>query len=217
MPQTGDLAQVAYLVAWEPTAELLRSLPTLKVLFSSGAGIVNGMTEYLTMAVLRRAVLGRLAPFGFCLHGWSRRPKSIPGVRSWAGTDSLDRFLSHCEILVCLLPLTEELHGILGSRPLAALPAGATLINFDRGGHLDQQGLLAALDSGHLTAAMLDVCDPEPLPRKHPFWRHPRIILTPHFASETQPETAAPVVIGQIRRFQECLPLANTVDRETGY
>jgi glyoxylate/hydroxypyruvate reductase A len=91
------------------------------------------------------------------------------------------------------------------------------LINVGRGGHLDQQALLDALDSGHLSAAILDVCDPEPLPPLHPLWTHPRIVLTPHIASMTQPETAALVLLENIRRHRCGEPLRDVIDRHRGY
>jgi glyoxylate/hydroxypyruvate reductase A len=277
-PQTGDLAAVEYLVAWEPPPGLLASLPNLKVLFSSGAGvdhldlsavpphvpvvrmvepgIVNGMIEYVTMSVLAlhrnlidyfraqavgiwqaievdpasarsvgvmglgvlgQAVLERLGPFGYPRYGWNRSPKTIPGVTCYTGRQTLERFLAQCDILVCLLPLTGETRGILNRRLFAALPRGASLINVGRGGHLDHQALLEALDSGHLSAAILDVCEPEPLPPLHPFWTHPRILLTPHIASMTQPQTAALVLLENIRRHKRGEPLRDVIDRSKGY
>jgi glyoxylate/hydroxypyruvate reductase len=277
-PETGDLAAVEYLIAWQPPPELLTALANLKVLFSSGAGvdqldlstvppdvpvvrmvepgIVNGMVEYVTLSVLAlhrnlidyiraqgagawqpievvsasarsvgvmglgvlgQAVLERLGTFGYSRHGWNRSPKEIPGVTCYAGTETLERFLERCDILVCLLPLTAATHGILDRRLLATLPRGASLINVGRGGHLDSQALLEALDSGHLSAAILDVCEPEPLPQSHPFWSHPRILLTPHIASMTQPETAALVVLENIRRHGRREPLRDVIDRRKGY
>ena len=121
------------------------------------------------------------------------------------------------DILICLLPLTDSTRGIL-SRPLFdQLPRGATLINVGRGGHLVQEDLLQALEDGQLGNAILDVCEPEPLPPGHPFWTHPRVTLTPHIASMTQPETAVEAVIGNIRRHQQGLPMIGLVDRVSGY
>jgi glyoxylate/hydroxypyruvate reductase A len=277
-PETGDLAAVEYLIAWEPPPGLLTTLPNLKVLFSSGAGvdhldlstvpshvpvvrmvepgIVNGMVEYVTLSVLAlhrnlldyiraqragawqqievapasarsvgvmglgvlgQAVLERLGAFGYTRYGWNRSPKQIPGVTCYTGTQTLERFLGRCDILVCLLPLTPATQGILNRGVFAALPPGASLINVGRGGHLDSQALVDALDSGHLSAAILDVCEPEPLPPSHPFWSHPRILLTPHIASMTQPETAALVVLENIRRYERGEPLRDVIDRRRGY
>ncbi|MGQ0836009.1 MAG: 2-hydroxyacid dehydrogenase [Gammaproteobacteria bacterium] len=277
-PEGGHLEDVEYLVAWEPPSDLARSLPNLKVLFSSGAGvdqfdisivprhvalvrmvepaIIEGMVEYATMSVLalhrhllqyidqqrhhqwkeirlvaareRRvgvmglgvlgtAVLDRLGSFGFERLGWSRSPKSLPGVASFAGRESLHAFVARCDILVGLLPLTAETRGILDRKLLEALPRGAALLNVGRGAHLDTDALLAVLDAGHLSAAILDVTDPEPLPSAHPLWRHPRVLITPHVASMTSPATAAAVVIDNIRRHRAGEPLHDVVDRSLGY
>jgi len=169
------------------------------------------------LGVLGRAVLERLSRFGFALAGWSRSARSIPGVECHAGADALPRFLAGCDILVCLLPLTPETRGILGRRLFTALPRGAGLVNVGRGPHLVADDLLAALDDGQLSAALLDVADPEPLPSDHPFWRHPRIWLTPHIASQTQPETAVEVVMANLRRHARGEPLLGTVDLGRGY
>jgi glyoxylate/hydroxypyruvate reductase A len=169
------------------------------------------------LGVLGHAVLNRLGAFGFPRYGWSQSPKDIPGVTTYAGAGALELFLRQCDILICLLPLTPATRGILDRRVFCALPRGAALINVGRGGHLDQQALLDALNSGDLSAAILDVCEPEPLPESHPFWRHPRILLTPHIASMTQPETAALAVIDNLRRHQRGEPLRDLVDRARGY
>jgi glyoxylate/hydroxypyruvate reductase A len=113
--------------------------------------------------------------------------------------------------------LTSETRGILDRRLFLALPRGAALINVGRGGHLDQQALLDALTSGHLSQAILDVSEPEPLPASHPFWQHPRILLTPHVASMTQPETAALVLLDNLRRHQRGECLRDAIDRHKGY
>jgi glyoxylate/hydroxypyruvate reductase A len=169
------------------------------------------------LGVLGRAVLERLGTFGFELCGWSRSPKEIPGVSCYAGEAALDRFLARCDILICLLPLTEATRRILNARVFAALPRGASIINVGRGAHLDDEALLGALNSGQVSTAILDVLDPEPLPSSHPFWRHPRIVVTPHVASMTQPQTAAPVFLENLRRHQRGEPLRDVIDRRRGY
>jgi len=169
------------------------------------------------LGVLGQAVLERLRAFEFQLCGWNRSPKEIPGVTCYAGEASLDRFLARCDILICLLPLTPATRGILNSRLFASLPRGASIINVGRGAHLDNQALLEALDSGHLSAAILDVVEPEPLPKSHPFWHHPRIRLTPHVACMTQPETAAPVLLENLRRHRRGEALHGLIDRSKGY
>lgn len=277
-PDAGDLNEVEYLIAWQAPAEFLATLPRLKVLFSSGAGvdhvdfsavpkhiplvrmvepgIINGMVEYVSLAVLALhrdffdyvvaqdarvwhplevppasartigvmgmgslgcAVLERLATYGFRLRGWNRSARELDGVESFAGADQLQPFLDGCDVLICLLPLTPATQGILNRKLFSALPTGAALINVGRGPHLVDADLLEALDSGQLSRAILDVTEPEPLPAEHPFWTHPRVFLTPHVASMTQPESAAPILLENVRRHQRGEPLTDVIDRSRGY
>lgn len=277
-PDAGNLDEVEYLIAWQAPAEFLAKLPRLKVLFSSGAGvdhvdfsavpahipivrmvepgIINGMVEYVSLAVLAlhrdffdyvaakaarvwnplevppaaartigvmgmgslgQAVLARLATYGFRLRGWNRSLRRMEGVESFAGPDQLQPFLAGCDVLICLLPLTPATQGILNRELFSALPAGAALINVGRGPHLVDADLLEALDSGQLSRAILDVTDPEPLPPEHPFWTHPRVFVTPHVASMTQPETAAPILLENLRRHRRGEPLSGLIDRSRGY
>ena len=169
------------------------------------------------MGSLGSAVLERLATYGFRLRGWNRSLRQLDGVESFAGPDQLQPFLEGCDILICLLPLTPATRGILNRKLFSALPAGASLINVGRGPHLVDADLLEALDSGQLSRAILDVTEPEPLPAEHPFWTHPRVFLTPHVASMTQPESAAPILLDNLRRHQRGEPLSNVIDRSRGY
>lgn len=169
------------------------------------------------LGVLGQAALQRLGAFGYQRHGWSRSPKETAGVTTFAGEDGLERFVASCDILICLLPLTEATRGVLGQRLFSALRPGASLINAGRGQHLDATALLGALDSGRLSHAILDVTEPEPLPASHPFWNHPRITLTPHIAGSTRPETAARALLANIRRHQSGEPLHDAIDRLKGY
>jgi glyoxylate/hydroxypyruvate reductase len=158
-----------------------------------------------------------LSAFGFPVAGWSRTPKTLDGVTGYFGDGGLKAFLARTDILVCVLPLTAATRGIINAEFLAAMPKGAFVINIARGGHIVDADLVAALDSGHIAGATLDVFQPEPLPPEHPFWRHPRITMTPHIASLTNPETAVLPIVENLRRLTIGKPLLNLVDRASGY
>ena len=171
----------------------------------------------LGLGVLGSDAARKLVALDFDVAGWSRSPKSVDGVESFHGAEGLNPFLNRTEILACLLPLTKETTGIVNATTLAQLPKGAAIINAGRGGHVVQDDLLAALDSGHIAYATLDVFTPEPLPNEHPFWTHPRVTVTPHIASNTQLETAVQVVLEGIRRIERGELPENIVDRGLGY
>lgn len=172
---------------------------------------------FLGLGLLAQAAIERLKPFQFPLAGWSRSRKDIDGVTCFHGQDQLAGFLAQTDILVCLLPLTDETRNVLDAALFAQLPAGARLLHVGRGPQLDQGALIEALDGGQLAAAILDVTDPEPLPSTHPLWSHPRVMITPHIASVTQPHTAAQSVIDNIQRHRDGIGLVGLVDPARGY
>lgn len=171
----------------------------------------------LGLGVLGLDAARKLQALGFPIAGWSRHPKQVDGISCFDGRDGLRAFLGGSDILVCLLPLTPETRGILNAETLGHLPRGAYLVNPARGGHVVDRDLIAALDAGHLAHATLDVFHQEPLAKDHPFWRHPKVTVTPHAASATIPRTAVPQIVDNIRRVRAGLPVLNRVDPERGY
>lgn len=166
---------------------------------------------------LGKASLAMLKPLGFRLSGWSRSAHNIEGVTCFSGTEAFDSFLAQADILVCLLPLTDQTRGILCRETFEKMPRGSAVVNAGRGGHLVAQDLIDALDGGQLRAAMLDVTEPEPLPKGHPFFSHPSIFLTPHVAAETRADTAGEVLADNIERILAGLAPLGEVDRTRGY
>lgn len=169
------------------------------------------------LGVLGRALIDALRPFGFPLRGWSASPKAIPDVETFAGNGQLPAFLSGCDILVCLLPLTDDTRGLLCASTFGHLPKGAKLLNVARGGHLVEADLLDALSSGQIDCAILDVLQHEPPVSDHPLLKHPRVVVTPHIASATHPASAARRVCRLIEQHRAGLPLEDVVDRRRGY
>jgi len=166
---------------------------------------------------LGTAVAKTLVAAGFDVRGWARSPKSIEGVRCFAGEAGLASFAAETQILICLLPLTAETRGILNRRLFRMLPRGARIINVGRGAHLVEEDLLAALDAGEIGAATLDVFAREPLADDHVFWSHPKITVTPHVATWGTAASAAPHVAENVRRAVAGRRLLNQVDIERGY
>jgi len=158
-----------------------------------------------------------LATMGFDVTGWSRSAKDIPGVKSETGRDGLERVLSSCEIIVSLLPLTPDSHGMLGAREFALMQKGAKFVNASRGAVVNEAAMIEALRSGQLGEATLDVFEKEPLPAGHPLWSLPNVLITPHLASITVPALAARDVAESIRRVRQGLPPLHEVDPARGY
>jgi glyoxylate/hydroxypyruvate reductase A len=172
---------------------------------------------FLGFGVLGNAVAKGLLPFGFPLYAWSRTRKASAGVISYAGIAELDEFLAKSHVLVCLLPATADTTSLLDRAALTALPRGAHVVNVARGGIIVEEDLISLLDNGHLAGATLDVFRDEPLPPQHPFWRHPRITLTPHVSAVTQVGDSIAQVAAKIRRLERGESVTGVVDRARGY
>jgi glyoxylate/hydroxypyruvate reductase A len=158
-----------------------------------------------------------VASLGYPVTGWSRTPRDIAGVQSYSGAEGFEPFLASTRALVNLLPLTPATEGILNRKNLSLLRDDAYLINVARGQHLVEEDLLALLDEGRLCGAMLDVFHAEPLPQDHPFWRHPKIVVTPHVAAITLERDTVSQIIGKIQRLLRAEPISGVVNRATGY
>ncbi len=165
---------------------------------------------------LGMACVQALKALGYDIIGFSRTKKNVDGIECY-DQNQLQNFLNQTEILVCLLPLTEHTRHILNKQTFSQLPKGASIINVGRGGHLNENDLLHALDTEQLNRAILDVFETEPLPKDHPFWHHPKITLTPHIASQTVPASAVNHIINGIKKHQAGKPLDFLYDPELGY
>lgn len=169
------------------------------------------------LGVIGRDSLRVLSALGFALSGWSRTAKSIPGVTCHHGPDGVNAFLAEVEILVCLLPYTADTDNILNRDLFDRLPRGAYLINAGRGGLQDEDDILAALESGRLAGAALDVFREEPLPADHAFWDHPKVTITPHNAGTAQAWSGAAEVAANIKRIRDGQAPLNIADPAAGY
>jgi glyoxylate/hydroxypyruvate reductase A len=169
------------------------------------------------LGVLGERVARAVAQFDFPVMGWSRSPKQIDGVRCFAGAAQLPAFLAASQVLVCLLPLTEETRDILRRETLAQLQPGGYVINVARGAHLVDDDLIALIDSGHLAGAMLDVFRQEPLPAGHPFWMHPKITVTPHTSARTLRDESIAQIVGKMLALERGEPVAGVVEPTRGY
>ncbi|MDG1572936.1 glyoxylate/hydroxypyruvate reductase A [Robiginitalea sp. M366] len=179
--------------------------------------IANLRVGIMGLGQLGMAVARLLAKTGFPLSGWARTPKPDPGFPVFHGAAGQAEFLSGCDVLVCLLPLTPATRGILDRKLFSNLPAGALMINVARGPLLEEADLLLALDAGNLSAAWLDVFHEEPLPAGHPFWKHPRVNITPHIASVSDPASVAGQIITNYKALMTGAPLRHQVDLQRGY
>ncbi|MBP0493218.1 2-hydroxyacid dehydrogenase [Pararoseomonas indoligenes] len=178
--------------------------------------------EDLTVGIMGMGTLGAqvvpmLGGLGYSVVGWSRSRKNVAGAESFAGPEEFDAFIRRSNVLVCLLPSTPETTGIINAELLAKLPEGAAVVNAGRGPHLVVPDLVAALDSGHLSGAVLDVFEPEPLAADSPLWAHPKVTVTPHVASVARVKDRARFVADVITEFEAGRPVPNLYDPARGY
>lgn len=171
----------------------------------------------LGLGALGTACGQALAALGFPVTGWSRTAKDVVGIRCLHGDAGLDAALTDAQVVILLLPATRATENTLNAERLALVAKGAFVINPGRGPLIDDNALLAALESGQIGHATLDVFRVEPLPEDHPYWAHPRVTVTPHIASTTRPETAAQIIAENIKRGEVGLPFLHLVDRNAGY
>lgn len=171
----------------------------------------------LGIGALGEACARALQSLGFRVEGWSRAAKSLPGLVTHHGRDGLRAALAEADLIVTLLPRTPDTENTLNAETLGWTKPGAVILNPGRGALIDDDALLAALETGQIGHATLDVFRIEPLPQDHPFWAHPRITVTPHIAADTRPDTSAEVIAENIRRGETGEPFINLVDRARGY
>jgi len=169
------------------------------------------------LGVLGERVAKALAQFEFPINGWSRSPKAIDGVRGFAGADQFNDFLAASRVLVNLLPLTPDTTNVINKGTLARLQPGAYVINVARGAHLVDEDLVAAIDSGHVAGATLDVFRTEPLPAGHAFWTHPRITVTPHTSARTLRDESIAQIARKMVALEHGEAVAGIVNPARGY
>ena len=177
----------------------------------------GGIVGVMGVGAIGSVIAARFAGLGFRVKGWARTPRQLDQVAVYAGMDELDNFLQDVQILVSVLPLTPETRGIMNADLFAKLAPGACVINGGRGPQIVDADLLAALESGQIGAAVLDVFETEPLPVSHPFWSHDKVTVWPHVAAQTNPETAAQQVAAAIDAIMAGKAPANQVDWQRGY
>lgn len=194
-----DLKQQA---RWQPLEDYPRDTFTIGIM---GAGVLGAK------------VAEALQVWGFPLRSWSRSRKAWPQVQSFAGAEELGAFLGETRVLINLLPNTAETAGIINQQLLAQLPDNSYVLNLARGVHVVEDDLLAALNSGKLKGAMLDVFSREPLPATSPLWAHPRVAMTPHVAAVTRPLEAITYIAGTIGQLERGETVSGQVDRQRGY
>ncbi|MFD1702831.1 2-hydroxyacid dehydrogenase [Methylopila henanensis] len=171
----------------------------------------------LGLGALGQAAAARLGAAGFVVRGWSRSPKALAGVETFSGERGLDECLAGADIVICLMPLTTDTRGLMNAERFSAMKPGAALVNFARGPIVVVDDLLAALDQGRLSHAVLDVFEIEPLPASSPLWGHDRVTVLPHVSGPTDRDSAAAIVAANVRAYRETGAIPAVVDLVRGY
>lgn len=169
------------------------------------------------LGALGRPIAEELARFNYKASGWSKSRKEIEDVDTFAGQDEFEDFLTQTNVLICVLPLTEETRDILDLDVFKKMQHPGFLINVARGEHLVEEDLIYALDKGWMEGACLDVFSEEPLSENHPFWNRENIMITPHVSSVTEPDEVAGQLVENYKRLMSGMELKHTVDRQKGY
>lgn len=185
--------------------------------FATARTAVETCVGIMGLGALGLACARMHAKLGFTTAGWARSPRTVEGIASYAGADEFSAFLARTNILICLLPDTEDTREIINADLLRQLPAGAAIINVGRGTHVQTDDLLAAINSGHIASALLDVFAIEPLPADSPLWNHPRIIVTPHGAATPSRRERARQAAEVIRAMENGATPPHVYDRARGY
>ena len=175
------------------------------------------VVSFIGLGQLGSASANKLLENGFKVCGWSRSKKSIKNIKSFTGYLGLKKMLGQTDILVCLIPLTQNTKYILNNKTLSYLKKGACVINFARGAIINTKDLLKHLDSGRIHHAVLDVFEKEPLPKKSILWKHKKVTILPHISANTDLETASDIVAKNIKIYQLKKKIPKSIDLVRGY
>ena len=166
---------------------------------------------------LGQASAKQLQQNGFKVMAWSRTAKSFNNISTYNGDSGLADMVAQSDILLCLLPLTPTTRGIVNKELLAQLPQGSAIINFARGGIINTEALLSALNTNHISHAVLDVFEHEPLAVNSTLWQHPNITILPHISAPTNLNSACEIVAKNILNFRVTGQIPKTVSKVNGY
>ncbi len=209
------MAMLTHLRSWEQYRELQQQrqyteLHDIRIPQDVTVGVLG-------LGVMGGHCAGVLAAMGYRVRGWSRSPRTIDNVACFDGMESMKAFLQPCDVVICLLPLTNSTRNILNRESLSWVQPGCYVINAGRGQHIVEEDLIAAIDDGHISGAALDVQREEPMNPNNPLWFHPKIKTFPHIAAFTIPRTCVPQIAENYRRLVDGEPLINTVDLDREY